>query len=411
MQMNFSMVNDTELHPTNIKVVGVGGGGGNAVNRMVMSGMNGVEFIAMNTDAQVLSGSLASVKINIGERLTRGLGAGGNAVVGQRAAEESREEISAALKGADMVFITAGMGGGTGTGAAPVVAEIARSMGMLTVAVVTKPFKFEGSKRMKNAELGIASLRENVDAIIVVPNERLKYISAEKLTLANAFAAADGVLSQGVQSISDIICGNGVVNLDFADVESVMRKAGNAHMGVGRASGRDKGEVAARAAMNSPLLETNINGAYGVIVSIAVAPDALLDDVYAASELISEAAHPDANLIWGFTYDDNLEDEMVVTVIATGFECGENSEVNECINDIVSYRPKDGSRPEETARAAVNAAQTVGATANVSAAAPAAPQSEPEPPQPIIEEKKPEPEPEEDPFESVLGLLRGRKRP
>lgn len=436
VQMNFSMMSDTELHPTNIKVVGVGGGGGNAVNRMSMSGMKGVEFIAMNTDAQVLSTSLAPVKINIGERITRGLGAGGNAVVGQRAAEESREEIASTLKGADMVFVTAGMGGGTGTGAAPVVAEVAREMNILTVAVVTKPFKFEGSKRMKNAETGIAALKDNVDAIIVVPNERLKNISTEKITLANAFAAADAVLSQGVQSIADIICGNGLVNLDFADVETVMRRAGNAHMGVGRGTGREKAEMAAKAAVNSPLLETNINGASGVVVSISAPPDTLLDDIYAASEIISDMVHPEANLIWGFTYDENLEDEMVVTVIATGFEPPAKSEVNEYINDIVSYRPKEQNIAEDAAKAAICAAANTSQaqqpaetkapiaqqanypqqehlqqTAHREAGAAVSPfshEAESVKPQ---EQKLAADEPEEeDPFESVLKLLKGRRK-
>ncbi|MBR6735765.1 MAG: cell division protein FtsZ [Oscillospiraceae bacterium] len=305
---------------TVIKVVGVGGGGGNAVNRMVLSGMKGVEFIAMNTDYQVLATSHATYKLNIGSRLTKGQGAGGDASVGQRAAEESRDEIASMLKGTDMVFITAGMGGGTGTGAAPVVAEIAHDMGILTVAVVTKPFLFERKPRMDRAEMGIAALREHVDAILVIPNERLRQASVEPITLRNAFAMADEVLRQGVQSISDLISTTGVINLDFADVCSIMRNAGYAHMGVGRGSGKDKARMAAESAINSPLLETTINGARGVIVNVTVPPDIPLEDVYTASDLIADAAYPDVNLIWGVAYDENLKDEMIVTVIATGFD-------------------------------------------------------------------------------------------
>ena len=319
MQINFSMPPAHEQE-TVIKVVGVGGGGGNAVNRMVLSGMKGVEFIAMNTDYQVLATSHATYKLNIGSRLTKGQGAGGDASVGQRAAEESRDEIASMLKGTDMVFITAGMGGGTGTGAAPVVAEIAHDMGILTVAVVTKPFLFERKPRMDRAEMGIAALREHVDAILVIPNERLRQASVEPITLRNAFAMADEVLRQGVQSISDLISTTGVINLDFADVCSIMRNAGYAHMGVGRGSGKDKARMAAESAINSPLLETTINGARGVIVNVTVPPDIPLEDVYTASDLIADAAYPDVNLIWGVAYDENLKDEMIVTVIATGFD-------------------------------------------------------------------------------------------
>ena len=302
MQMNFDMVPEHQ-QATVIKVVGVGGGGGNAINRMVLSGMKNVEFISMNTDYQALATSHATYTLNIGARLTKGKGAGGQADIGQRSAEESREEIAKLLKGTDMVFITAGMGGGTGTGAAPVIAEIAKDMGILTVGVVTKPFKFEGRRRMEHAEMGITAMREHVDALIVIPNERLQQISTEKITLANAFAAADEVLRQGVQSIVELIGTTGVINLDFADVTSIMKDAGNAHMGVGRASGKDKARLAAEAAINSPLLETSINGAKGVIVNITVPPDIALEDVYSASELITDAAHPDVNLIWGVAYD------------------------------------------------------------------------------------------------------------
>lgn len=357
MQMNFGMVPEHE-QSTVIKVVGVGGGGGNAVNRMVLSGMKGVEFISMNTDYQALATSHATYKLNIGARLTKGKGAGGQADVGQRSAEESRDEITALLKGADMVFVTAGMGGGTGTGAAPVVAEIARGMDILTVGVVTKPFKFEGKRRMEHAEMGITALREHVDALLIIPNERLQQISNEKITLANAFAAADEVLRQGVQSISDLICTTGIINLDFADVTSVMKGAGNAHMGVGRASGKEKARLAAEMAINSPLLETSINGAMGVIANIVASPDIALDEVYTASELISDAAHPDVNLIWGVAYDENLNDEICVTVIATGFERVDEYGVSNYIKDIAGYKPKDSAPVAVPAPAATNQQQT-----------------------------------------------------
>lgn len=319
MQMNFNLDDDLEREVC-IKVVGVGGGGGNAVNRMVSEGMKSVEFIAVNTDNQALKRSLASQKIHIGVKLTKGQGAGGSPDKGQRAAEENREEIAAVLKGTDMVFITAGMGGGTGTGAAPVVSEVAHELGILTVGIVTKPFAFEGKRRMEQAEMGIAALREHVDALLVIPNERLKLISEEKITLKNAFSSADQVLKQGVQSISDLINVPGLINLDFADVVSIMKDAGYAHMGTGTASGKDKAETAARMAIQSPLLETSINGAHGVIINITVPSDTSLDEVDLASTMVQEAAHPDANIIWGVAYDDELEDTMRVTVIATGFE-------------------------------------------------------------------------------------------
>lgn len=302
-----------------IKVVGIGGGGGNAVNRMVRQGLQGVEFISINTDHQALYMSQANQKIQIGEKLTHGMGAGSNPEKGQRAAEESREEITAALKGTDMVFITAGMGGGTGTGAAPVVAEIARDLGILTVGIVTKPFAFEGRRRMEQAENGIAALREQVDSLVVIPNERLKMVSEQRITLANAFEVADDVLRQGVQSISQLIMVPGLVNLDFADVTAIMKDAGYAHMGIGRAEGKDKAEAAAQAAIASPLLETSIDGARGVIINITSSPDIDLEDVELASSMISRAAHPDATIIWGAAFDETLDDEISVTVIATGF--------------------------------------------------------------------------------------------
>ena len=316
--MGFAFDNDF-VDGVQIKVVGIGGGGGNAVNRMVRVGVQGVEFLSINTDRQALAMSQATHKIQIGEKLTKGTGAGSNPEKGQRAAEESRDEIAAALKGTDMVFLTAGMGGGTGTGAAPVIAEIARDIGILTVGIVTKPFAFEGRRRMEQAENGIAALREHVDSLVVIPNERLKLVSEQRITLANAFAVADDVLRQGVQSISQLIKIPGLVNLDFADVTAVMKDAGYAHMGVARAEGKDKAEEAAKTAISSPLLETSIDGARGVIINITSSPDIDLEDVELASTMISRAAHPDANIIWGAAFDENLDDELCVTVITTGF--------------------------------------------------------------------------------------------
>lgn len=319
MAMSFEMDNDFEK-VVRIKVAGVGGGGCNAVNRMIESGMRSVEFIAINTDQQVLASSQAQEKIQIGDKLTKGRGAGGFPEIGQKAAQESREEIAAMLKGTQMVFVTAGMGGGTGTGAAPVVASVAKEMGILTIGIVTKPFNFEGRKRMQNAEAGIEELRANVDSLVVIPNERLKLISDQKITLLNAFQAADNVLRQGVQSISDLINIPGLVNLDFADVTTVMQNAGFAHMGVGRASGKDKAQEAANMAISSPLLETSINGATGVIINITSSPDIGLDDIDYAASAITNAAHPDATIIWGAAFNEDFQDEMQITVIATGFD-------------------------------------------------------------------------------------------
>lgn len=303
-----------------IKVVGVGGGGNNAVNRMIQSEVKGVEFIAINTDKQALALSKATHKIGIGEKLTRGQGAGANPEKGQRAAEESKDEIADALKGTHMVFITAGMGGGTGTGAAPVVASIAKELGILTVGIVTKPFKFEGNRRMSQAEAGISALREHVDSLVVIPNERLKLVSEQKITLANAFAVADDVLRQGVQSISDLIKLPGLVNLDFADITAVMKDAGYAHMGVGHGSGKDKADEAARMAISSPLLETSIKGARGVIINVTSSPEIGLEEVEFAASMVTNEADPSATIIWGTTFNEALEDEMVVSVIATGFD-------------------------------------------------------------------------------------------
>ena len=310
---------DNENDVVQIKVVGVGGGGGNAIDRMIESGVKGVDFIAINTDQQALNRSRATEKVTIGDNSTKGKGAGAKPEMGSKAASESREKIAEQLKGADMVFITAGMGGGTGTGAAPIVAEVARDLGVLTVGIVTKPFKFEGRRRMEQAEKGIENLCQHVDSLVIIPNERLHLISKEKLTLLNAFKAADDILRQGVQSISDLIKNPGIVNLDFADINSVMKDAGYAHMGVGRASGEDKARQAAERAISSPLLETSISGAMGVIINITSSPDIGLEEITIASEMIADMVHPDANIIWGTAFDESMEDEMSVTVIATGF--------------------------------------------------------------------------------------------
>ena len=303
-----------------IKVVGVGGGGTNAVNRMIEEGIRGVEFVAINTDAQALAISDADIKVHIGTDLTRGLGAGANPEVGRKAADESRDDIAEALAGADMVFITCGEGGGTGTGAAPIVADIAMNeVGALTVAVVTKPFTFEGRKRKKSAEEGIKTLSDCVDTMIVIPNDKLLDIAEKKTTMLEAFAIADGVLSQGTQGITDLITVPGIINLDFADVKTIMKQAGTAMMGIGTSSGDTRAVDAAQQAISSPLLETSINGATGVLINIAGSHDLGLDDVETAANIVMEAANPDANIIFGAAFDDELQDEMRVTVIATGF--------------------------------------------------------------------------------------------
>ena len=311
---------DTYESGVNIKVIGVGGGGNNAVNRMITSNIRGVEFVAINTDRQVLRRSDASMQLVIGEKLTNGFGAGANPQIGARAAEESIEEIKALLDGTDMVFITAGMGGGTGTGAAPVVARVAHEMDILTIGIVTKPFGFEGKRRMDQALAGIAELSQYVDSLVVIPNDRLKQVTDTRITLQNAFEVADGVLARGTQSISDLISVSAFINLDFADVCSVMKNAGHAHMGVGSATGKDKAELAAKAAISSPLLESSITGAHGILINITASPDVGLEDVDVASSLIAAEAAPDANVIWGVNFDDELEDEMRITIIATGFD-------------------------------------------------------------------------------------------
>ncbi len=303
-----------------IKVIGVGGGGNNAVNRMISTNIRGVEFIAVNTDSMALDTSCAAKKLVIGDKITRGKGAGANPEVGKRSAEESIETVKESLADTDMVFITAGMGGGTGTGAAPVIAKAAKEMGVLTVGIVTKPFSFEGHKRYKQAEEGITELAKYVDSLIVIPNERLKQVEDTHITLANAFEIADDVLRRGVQSVSELINVPGFINLDFADVTSIMKNAGYAHMGVGSAKGADKAQVAAMEAISSPLLETSITGATGVLVSITASEDIQLDEIDIASRMIHDEAHPEANIIWGATFDPTLQDEMRVTIIATGFD-------------------------------------------------------------------------------------------
>ena len=350
----------------NIKVIGVGGGGNNVVNRMVHTGTKGVDFIAVNTDKQALTMSAATYKIQIGEKLTQGQGAGSDPEVGRKSAEESRTQIAKALEGANMVFITAGMGGGTGTGAAPIVADIAKEQDILTVGVVTKPFRFEGSRRMKQAEGGIAELRNKVDSLVIIPNERLKLASDTKITMQNAFEIADDVLQQAVQSISALIKNTGFINLDFADVSAVMKDAGRAHMGVGRAAGKDKAEAAAKMAISSPLLETSINGARGVLINVTGSMDIGLEEVETAANLVQEAAHPDANIIFGAAFDDSLEDELRVTVIATGFD-----EKDEPAAMGAKPFSAAGAKVEEQQRAASPAAQ-------YQTQAPAAPAPEPE---------------------------------
>ena len=317
--MGFEFESGTD-NVVNIKVIGVGGGGNNAVNRMISSGLRGVEFISINTDKQALLHSATPRKLQIGEKLTKGFGAGSNPDIGKRAAEETRSEISKLLENTDMVFITAGMGGGTGTGGAPIVAEVAKERDILTIGVVTRPFDFEGSARRLQAEAGIEEMRSKVDALIVIPNERLKLVSEQRITFKNAFEIADNVLRQAIQSISELITMEGIINLDFADVTSIMKGAGYAHMGTGSATGRDKAEQAARLAIQSPLLETSINGARGVIINITGSPDITLEEVENAAMMVKEAAHETAHIIFGASIDDNMEDEIRVTVIATRFD-------------------------------------------------------------------------------------------
>jgi cell division protein FtsZ len=329
-----------------IRVVGVGGGGNNAVNRMISAGLRGVEFIAINTDKQALFLSKANTKIQIGDKLTKGLGAGANPEIGEKAANESRDEIAQAIKGADMVFVTAGMGGGTGTGAAPIVAQVAKEMGILTVGVVTKPFMFEGRKRMQHAERGVETLKSTVDTLVTIPNDRLLQVAEKKTSIVDAFKIADDVLRQGVQGISDLIAVPGLVNLDFADVKTIMLDTGLAHMGIGRASGDNRAEEAAKQAILSPLLETSIEGARGVLLNITGGADLGLFEVNTAAELVQKSADPDANIIFGAVIDENLKDEILITVIATGFD--RTSVVKKMDKPTVAERPTI-SAPEKTA--------------------------------------------------------------
>ena len=357
MEFDFEQVYDSGV---SIKVIGVGGGGNNAVNRMISTNIRGVEFVAINTDSQVLDSSCAAKKIIIGDKVTRGKGAGANPEIGKKSAEESLEDIRAVLEGAHMVFITAGMGGGTGTGAAPVVAKAAKELGILTVGIVTKPFRFEGNKRMQQAEAGIAELSKYVDSLIVIPNERLRQVEDTRITLANAFEIADDVLRRGVQSVSELINVPGFVNLDFADVTTIMKNAGYAHMGVGRAKGADKAQLAAMAAISSPLLETSIAGATGVLVSITASEDIQLDEVETASQMIHEEAHPDATIIWGAAFDPALVDEIKVTIIATGF-IDSNGKASETVKKTVEAPvvTTTTATPEVTVQPVVNVQPTV----------------------------------------------------
>ena len=331
-----------------IKVIGVGGAGNNAVNRMVEAGIKNVEFVAINTDRQSLGLSKANTKIQIGEKSTRGLGAGANPTIGQQAAEESKAEIAEAIKGADMVFVTAGMGGGTGTGAAPLVAQTAKEMGILTIGVVTKPFTFEGKKRLAQAELGIANLKGKVDTLVVIPNDKLLQVIDRKTSIVDAFRMADDVLRQGVQGISDLIAVPGIINLDFADVKTIMLNQGMAHMGIGKASGENRAEEAAKQAIQSPLLETSIEGARGVIINITGGSDVGLHEANTAAELVQRSADPEANIIFGTVVDDSMGDEIQITVIATGFEKEEDRKVG--YDNIVS----DAWRRGRQATAPVN---------------------------------------------------------
>ena len=379
MSIGFEPTPDTVV---NIKVVGVGGAGTNVVNRMVRSGTKGVDFIAVNTDKQALDASSATYKIQIGEKLTQGKGAGANPEVGKKAAEENRSQIAKSLEGTDMVFVTCGMGGGTGTGGAPIVSDVAREQGILTVGVVTKPFGFEGRRRMQQAEAGIAELKSKVDSRVIIPNDRLKHATDQKITFANAFEIADDVLRQAVESISDLIKNVGFINLDFADVTAIMKDAGLAHMGVGRAAGKGKAEEAARLAVSSPLLETSINGAKGVLVNVAGSMEIGLEEVETAANLVQQAANPDANIIFGATFDDSLEDEIRVTVIATGFEKDDEVVEKPFSQAAQKVAAAEGTAEEEAPKAEEEAAAVVA--------------------QPVIDK-------EEDPFDDIFAIFNKRR--
>lgn len=393
-----------------IRVIGVGGGGNNAVNRMIAAGIRGVEFVTINTDRQALRRSEAPVQMVIGEKITKGFGAGAVPAVGARAAEESMEDIKKMLQGADMVFVTAGMGGGTGTGAAPVVARVAHEMDILTVGIVTKPFSFEGRQRMEKAEKGIQELRQYVDALVVIPNEKLKEASTTKITLSNAFEIADDVLRRGVQSISELINIPGLINLDFADVTTIMKNAGYAHMGMGVATGADKAKNAAQLAIASPLLETSIHGAKGILISITASRDVGLEDVYLASTMIQSEAAPDANVIWGVSFGEDMEDEMRVTIIATGFE--KKNEETESVNEEAPVEePEEQPVAEPVERPAEETVPAVAATPSATEPSVAQPAAKVVPPHPPIYDAEGEDSSiSDDEFDSLMNVFRSRGR-
>ncbi|HWI34588.1 MAG TPA: cell division protein FtsZ [Lapillicoccus sp.] len=386
-----------------IKVVGIGGGGVNAINRMIEVGLKGVEFIAINTDAQALLMSDADVKLDVGRELTRGLGAGADPEVGKKAAEDHAEEIEEVLKGADMVFVTAGEGGGTGTGGAPVVARIARGLGALTIGVVTRPFTFEGRRRANQAESGIGGLRDEVDTLIVIPNDRLLSISDRNVSMMDAFRSADQVLLSGVQGITDLITTPGLINLDFADVKSVMQGAGSALMGIGSSRGEDRAVQAAELAISSPLLEASIDGAHGVLLSISGGSDLGLFEINEAARLVQEAAHPEANIIFGAVIDDALGDEVRVTVIAAGFDGGSPSKRGE-ERSLSGFQSASSSRP-----ATSNGASTNGVSTNGVHPSPAGPRPAVQPVQPVRHE--PDPVPAAAPAGSGAGAAEAGPRP
>ena len=384
----------------NIKVVGVGGGGNNVVNLMVRSGTKSVDFVAVNTDKQALDASNATFKLQIGEKLTHGKGAGANPDVGKKAAEENRSQLAKALENTDMVFVTCGMGGGTGTGGSPIVADVARELGILTVGVVTKPFAFEGKRRMQQAEEGILELKNKVDSLVIIPNERLKLATDQKITFANAFEIADDVLRQAVESISDLIKNVGFINLDFADVTSVMKDAGLAHMGVGRAAGEGKAKEAAKMAVSSPLLETSINGAKGVLVNVTGSMDIGLEEVETAATLVQQAAHPDANIIFGAAFDEELEDEIRVTVIATGFEDAEDEKEVPSFSQISSKVAQTKGTAEEVKEEPEVQPETAEKTAAAEAEASV---------EDLLQEMEQKPQETEDPFDDIFAIFNKRK--
>ena len=390
-----------------IRVVGVGGGGGNAVNRMITGGVRGIDFVAINTDKQCLNYSAATMKLQVGDKITRGLGAGGNPEMGRKAAQESEDEIRKMLEGADMVFITAGMGGGTGTGGAPVVARIAKDMGILTVGVVTRPFNFEGRRRIDQANAGISDLKEQVDALVVIPNERLKLVSDQKITFQNAFEVADNVLRQAVQSISELMTVPGLINLDFNDVATIMRNAGFAHMGVGRASGKEKAAEAAKMAIESPLLETSISGARGVLLNITGSPDMGLEEVEQAAAMVQEAAHPEAHIIFGAAIDEGLDDEIRITVVATGFD-SQPTGLAKPAAVAVEEKPAEAPKAAAAAPAAPKADELeVPDFVQMMQSAPKQPAQEK--PRAVAEDAQPAPSKKKDPFDDILSMFRDKR--